>query len=289
MKRRILRALALAAVLALLSAAALAEVRTTGNVWMRSGPGLSYSQFTSFSKGRSLTYLGESSVDNRGVTWYKVSSGKHTGWVSSRYSQLIGETEAPAKAPEPTAAAEAPTKAPVFLPVATVQPTEQPAANDASTPALDAGSLFIDSVNEAQSSQAPAKTVELSNYYGEELVVAANEIGLISYRQVESEAPYQYYDDSVILAGNLRVENIVVYGQGYEVYGVRVGMNATAAMACLNAAGLDYVSSANGFTYEHRGTDASAYVDEKGHDSCINVWVGDDNTVTEIDWSTYTG
>ena len=55
---------------------------------MRKGPGLDYDQVTSFSKGKSLTYLGESQKDARGVTWYKCSSGKNTGWVSSRYSKL---------------------------------------------------------------------------------------------------------------------------------------------------------------------------------------------------------
>ncbi|MBP5620821.1 MAG: hypothetical protein J6X44_02270, partial [Thermoguttaceae bacterium] len=69
----------------------------------------------------------------------------------------------------------------------------------------------------------PAPVVELSQYYRQDLVTAANEIGLISYRQVESEAPYQYYNDAVIVAGNQVVENIVVFGEGYEVYGVRVG------------------------------------------------------------------
>ena len=66
-------------------------------------------------------------------------------------------------------------------------------------------------------------------------------------------------------------------------------MNANAAMACLNAAGLDYVESEKGITYEHKGNERSAFVDENGHDSCINLWVSDDNVITEIDWSTYTG
>ena len=59
--------------------------------------------------------------------------------------------------------------------------------------------------------------------------------------------------------------------------------------ACLNAAGLDYVESVNGITYEHKATGASLFTDPNGHDSCINVWVDETGTVTEIDWSTYTG
>jgi len=319
-KRIALRLLALALALMLLGAAALSEVRTTGNVWLRSGPGLSYSQVTSFSEGKSLTYLGQSSVDERGVTWYKVSSGSHTGWVSSRYARLIGETEAPA-----ASASASPTDAPVFLPVATVQPTATPTSQPtaeptaqptteptaqptaeptaqpvqtqeapSTLPALNAGLLFTNSVNgdqgaPVQTPEAEEKAVELSNYYLGELVTTANALNLISYRQVESEAPYQYYNDAVIVAGNQYVENIVVYGAGYEVYGVRVGMNANTAMAYLNAAGLDYVSSKNGITYEHIGSEDSLYVDEQGHDSCINLWIDESNLVREIDWSTYTG
>ena len=280
MKRFTCRLLALALVLALLGGAALAEVKTTGNVWLRSGPGLSYSQITSFSKGRTLTYLGESSVDERGVTWYKVSSGRHTGWVSSRYSKLVGETErndaAEAPAPEP-----APTPEPAQ--------TRVPNAQDV----LEAGTLFVDSVSaapEASPSPLPVNgAVERSAYYLEDLVAAARELGLISYRQVQSEAPYQYYNDALIVAGNRDVENIVISGEGYALFGVRVGMNANTAAAFLNAAGLDYISALEGVTYAHRGAENSHYVNEQGHDSCVNLSVDENNLVTEIDWSSYTG
>lgn len=280
MKKVLVKVFALALAMALLCGAALAEVRTTGNVWMRKGPGLNYDQVTSFSTGKTLTFLQETSEDDRGVIWYKVTDGKNTGWVSSRYTELVGET---------VEATEAPTVEPTATPV--VEPTQQPEATEAPAFALpDAGLLFSNAeTTEAPADAAPGETVELSQFYQDELVVAANEIGLISYRQVESEAPYQYYNDSVIVAGNQYVENIVVYGAGYEVFGVSVGMNANAAMACLNAAGLDYVESEKGITYEHKGNERSAFVDENGHDSCINLWVSDDNVITEIDWSTYTG
>ncbi len=298
MKKTVIRALGVALALALLCGAAFAEVRTTGNVWMRKGPGLGYDQITSFSSGKTLTYEGESSVDGRGVTWYKVSSGKNTGWISSKYSELVGEDAQPA-------ATEAP------APVATQAPaaTEAPAPEESAKPSLTevAGSVLLrtlvggaEAKDEPEQGGAqpapvlepaqPEKPVELSNYYRGDLVATANELGLISYRQVESEVPYQYYNDAVIVAGNQNVENIVIYGAGYEVYGVRVGMNANAAMACLNAAGLDYVKGAEGVTYEHRGDAASGFfVDANGHDSCINLWIDEDNVVTEIDWSTYTG
>ena len=301
MKRRFLRIAALALALTLLCGLALAEVRTTASVNLRSGPGLSYEIVTSFSANKSLTYLGESSTDDRGVTWYKVSSGSLTGWVSSRYAKLVGEESGQ---PAPTAA---PTPAPTAVPTPqpTPQPTAQPATDgQAGDDVMNAGGLFANSLgNEAaqptaeptaEPADGPAlpdlsRSVELSAYYGIDLVTAANEIGLISYREVVSEAPYQYYDSALILAGNQTVESIVVYGSGYEVFGVSVGMDAQTAMACLNAAGLDYMDSLNGITYEHRAAEGAGFVDADGHDSCINLWVNAENIVTEIDWSTYTG
>ena len=302
MKNRFFRAFALALAL-MLCAVALAEVRTTASINMRSGPGKDYEIVTSFSADKLLTYLGETSVDERGIAWYKVSGGDKTGWVSSMYSKLENEDDQPAATAAPTAEDAA------------AQPTEAPATQpQAGLPALNAGGLFADSLNPAkpEPTQAPVEepaqepapapagepaqepllpalqaTVELSTYYRDNLVDAANAIGLISYRQVESEAPYQYYDDALILAGNQNVENIVVYGEGYEVYGVHVGMSVNAAMACLNAAGLDY---AGNNTFEHRAAaDSGFFADENGHDSCINLWVNDEDIVTEIDWSTYTG
>ncbi len=285
MKNRAWRTLALALALLLACGFALADVRTTATVNLRSGPGLKYEIVTSYPEGKTLDYLDESSVDERPVTWYKVTDGKVTGWISSKFCVLEGEEAKPATTPEPTA---------------------EPANDDESgLPALNAGGLFANSLvpedggatptdepDAAEPTPLPATfdgaAVELSNFYRADLVTAANDIGLISYRQVESEAPYQYYNDALILAGNQNVENIVVYGAGYEVYGVYVGMSANAAMACMNAAGLDYVQSANGISYEHKAASDAVFADADGHDSIINLWVSDD-VVTEIDWSTYTG
>ena len=308
MKKRAIRVLAAIAALALISVAALAEVRTTGNVWLRSGPGLDYEALSILSEGKTFEYLGESSVDERGVAWYEITAGEKTGWVSSRYSELIGEsaeTEAEADAEEAPAPTEAPASQSaldagiLFMNGDTEDapeeetPEEDNAEQAVPEQAVPEKAASVEDAPEKESapgtSNAPVRTVELSGYYLNNLVEAANAIGLISYRQVESEVPYQYYDDSVIIAGNQLVESIVVYGAGYEVYGVSVGMNINAARACLNAAGLDYVESVNGVTYEHRANALSLFTDPKGHDSCINVWVDDGGTVTEIDWSSYTG
>ena len=314
MKNRIFRILAVAAVLMLILGLALAEVRTTGDVWLRTGPGLDYDAVSILSSGKTFEYLGESSVDGRGVAWYRISAGEKEGWVSSRYTELIGE---PANAEDEAEAAEAVETAPTEAPAsgsalfagflfggnaseeendgkaevesegkAEAEAEDEP---EADAPAEEPAGETDATMPASASTNAPARPVELSSYYLNNLVEAANEIGLISYRQVESETPYQYYDKALIIAGNQQVESIVVYGPGYEVYGVSVGMDINAARACLNAAGLDYVESVNGVTYEHRATEASLFTDAKGHDSCINVWVDETGTVTEIDWSTYTG
>lgn len=294
MKHGFFKTIALALAMTLVMGVALAEVRTTGSVNMRSGPGLSYEIVTCVSQNKTLTYLGESNTDERGVVWYKVSLKDKTGWVSSKYAVLEGEDATPAAptaTPEPAVEATAePTSEPVEAPVyvaPTLEPTEAPMFVE-TTPEPTPEATAEPEPTEAPA--LPAPVVELSGYYACDLVTAANEIGLISYREVLSEAPYQYYDSALILAGNQNVENIVVYGEGYEVYGVRVGMSAATAMAWLNAAGLDYSESANGITYEHRAAaDSPFYVDANGHDSCINLWVNDANVITEIDWSTYTG
>ena len=93
MKRSIQRivAAALTLVLLLMAGAALAEgayVEATGNVYVRTGAGLSYSTLGTVDEGTRLTYLNESRNDERGVTWYKVSFDSTTGWISSRYSKV---------------------------------------------------------------------------------------------------------------------------------------------------------------------------------------------------------
>ena len=63
-----------------------------GDSNLRSGPGLGYETVSSITAGKSLVWLGESSVDDRGVVWYKVQRNNgEEAWVSSRYSTL--ETE----------------------------------------------------------------------------------------------------------------------------------------------------------------------------------------------------
>ena len=46
-----------------------------------------YLSFRSIKSGRTLEYTGKSSVDSRGVRWYRVKYHGSFGWVSSRYSK----------------------------------------------------------------------------------------------------------------------------------------------------------------------------------------------------------
>ena len=77
----------------LLCGAALAEVRTTGSVNLRSGPGLDYESLTTIPEGTSLYFYDEISTDERGVDWYNVyyDAGECDGWVSSKYAELVDE------------------------------------------------------------------------------------------------------------------------------------------------------------------------------------------------------
>lgn len=65
-----------------------AYVKTTASVNLREGPGLSYNVIVAVTKGKTFTYMGETSTDARGVKWYKISYGKGTAWISSVYSKL---------------------------------------------------------------------------------------------------------------------------------------------------------------------------------------------------------
>lgn len=64
------------------------SVELTGDAHLRVGPGLTYDSLTIVKTGKVATYLGESSIDSRGVTWYKVEFDGYTGWISARYATL---------------------------------------------------------------------------------------------------------------------------------------------------------------------------------------------------------
>ena len=65
---------------------------TGGSVNIRRTPSLTGQDLGTMSNGQTATYLGQSSTDDRGVTWYYVNFDGTVGWVSSRYSKLYGSS-----------------------------------------------------------------------------------------------------------------------------------------------------------------------------------------------------
>ena len=61
---------------------------STGDSFVRTGPGLGYTSFGTLYKGQSAPYLGSISYDSRGVAWYMIRFNNRTGWVSSRYTSV---------------------------------------------------------------------------------------------------------------------------------------------------------------------------------------------------------
>ena len=64
------------------------RVQLTGSANVRSGPGLDYGAIGTVDEGTTLTWLGSTRKDERGVQWYNVSYRGESGWVSSRYARL---------------------------------------------------------------------------------------------------------------------------------------------------------------------------------------------------------
>ncbi len=63
-------------------------VGDTGKSNVHTGPGLAYDTLGVLHKEEGATYLNETSVDARGVVWYKISWRGGTAWVSSKYTRL---------------------------------------------------------------------------------------------------------------------------------------------------------------------------------------------------------
>ncbi len=61
-----------------------------GRSFIRKNPDLEAKQLAILYEGESAEYLGRTSVDERGVAWYKVEYDGEIGWVSSKYT-VLGE------------------------------------------------------------------------------------------------------------------------------------------------------------------------------------------------------
>ena len=97
MKKIFVSILAMLLIAAMLmgTAMAAAYVETTGQVNLRSGPGLNYKDIGTVNKGTTLSYLDQYSTDTRGVIWYKVMYKNSSAWISSKYSDLYGASVVP--------------------------------------------------------------------------------------------------------------------------------------------------------------------------------------------------
>ena len=57
---------------------------------MRKHPDKDAADFGVLYQGDSAPYLEDKRWDDRDVVWYKVSFHGHKGWVSSRYTKIVG-------------------------------------------------------------------------------------------------------------------------------------------------------------------------------------------------------
>jgi len=53
---------------------------------VRKGPGLKYKSIGVLHVGEEARFLGDTSIDDRGVLWYKIKWDGREAWVSSRYT-----------------------------------------------------------------------------------------------------------------------------------------------------------------------------------------------------------
>ena len=61
----------------------------SGKSYVHTGPGLDYKKLGVLHRGEDAKYLGETSIDERGVLWYKIRWNGQSAWVSSRYTKKV--------------------------------------------------------------------------------------------------------------------------------------------------------------------------------------------------------
>ena len=65
-------------------------VQATGNVHVRKYPDKESADLGILDVGDKVPYLDQWCTDDREVVWYKVKYGGGHGWVSSKYSKVVG-------------------------------------------------------------------------------------------------------------------------------------------------------------------------------------------------------
>ena len=63
-------------------------METTGSVHIRYEPDVNGTDAGTAKSGAKFTFLGEISVDDRDVAWFKISYNGAEAWISSKYSAL---------------------------------------------------------------------------------------------------------------------------------------------------------------------------------------------------------
>ena len=219
-------------VVMLTCACALADVVTTGNVNMRSGPGTNYSVLATIPEGEQLVCLGDNSNGNGNPTWYNVRYNDMDGWISAKYAEII-EGRNPS----------------ILIP--DVEP-EAPAA---------------------------AAIREVSLFWKQDLKTAAENIGLTGYQESLSKTPKKYFDSDLMIAGNDKVELMVLFGGKYSIFGASVGMNSSFAATAIMQRGMLFAGSAEGsILFCSKGTDA------EGNPSSTLELQTAEGIVTGIEW-----
>ena len=281
-----------------------ASVRTTGDVWLRKGPGKNYSKITAIDSGTKLEYLGDISTDYRGVDWYHVKYHGKKGWVSSRYSKLSGSSSSSSTKKSSTTKKPSATKKPAAteVPEATpapeeiientplVESTEGATVETTGEPALEAAAT--DSAN-TQPVIPPTfgapQPVELSAWYLKGLADTAAALSLTNHRLEENtDFPETYSNETLLIGGDTITKHFRITGEGYAVYGVSVGLDMDTAIATLTAAGLARADNILGASFQHYA-DVDAPVNVNGFDSFINIIADASGKVSEISWSVYSG
>ena len=60
-----------------------------GKSYVHTGPGLHYKRIGILHVGEDAKFLGNTSVDERGVLWYMINWNGRRAWVSSRYTKKV--------------------------------------------------------------------------------------------------------------------------------------------------------------------------------------------------------
>ena len=130
---------------------------------------------------------------------------------------------------------------------------------------------------------------EVIGWYGKPMREAAEALGLTERLYAPSEVPLRYRNDAMEIAGMTITNCFLLAGQGYTLYGVHPGMDVETAKQKLDAAGLVFYSEDWCVCYEHLVDETSIIDFDLPTDYNVLLEYNDDNIVTTITLSTYTG